>query len=279
MSKTIKLDIVSDLHIDQWSLDYKNIYPCGTIKDKPYEFKQSNSDYLIVAGDISDNLEDSITYLNQISKFYKKILFVDGNHEHVHKYPNLYNNDEIQSLITNNKLVYISKTPFKINETIFIGNCGWWDYNNLNPDNIEKLKDYFKNWIPHFTKEDNMTFVKNVIEKSQDNYLTIKSLIDKYEKNNTIKNIVIITHTVPRKKYCDTYMSSDGYPSQHNSKFTNLFKNSKISHWIFGHTHQHWYDTYNNIQFISNGRGRPDDFDREEYKPLQIEIQNQKSNY
>ena len=26
--------------------------------------------------------------------------------------------------------------------------------------------------------------------------------------------------SVPRIKYCDTYMSSDGYPSQHNSKFT-----------------------------------------------------------
>ena len=72
-----------------------------------------------MAGDISDDLNESINYLNEISKYYKKILFVDGNHEHVHKYPKLYDTQYINKLITNDKIVYLPTTPYKINETLF----------------------------------------------------------------------------------------------------------------------------------------------------------------
>ena len=57
-------------------------------KKFPFEFKKTNSEYLIVAGDISDTLNTSLNYLDQISDHYEKILFVDGNHEHVNIYLN-----------------------------------------------------------------------------------------------------------------------------------------------------------------------------------------------
>ena len=66
--KNIKIDICSDLHIEQWSSKYKVKYPCGEIKEYPFEFKKNNSKYLIVAGDISDRLNTSLNYLDQISK-------------------------------------------------------------------------------------------------------------------------------------------------------------------------------------------------------------------
>ena len=36
-------DLVSDLHIDQWSPEYRNLYPCGKIKNSPFEFKNLKS--------------------------------------------------------------------------------------------------------------------------------------------------------------------------------------------------------------------------------------------
>ena len=99
----ISVDIISDLHIDQWSNKYINKYPCGTIKEHPLIFNKSNSDYLIVAGDISDTLNTSLNYLDKISEHYEKILFVDGNHEHVNIYPKLYSTKYINSLIKFNK--------------------------------------------------------------------------------------------------------------------------------------------------------------------------------
>ena len=62
-------------------------HPYGDIVHKPVELN-NKSDILIIAGDISDDIDLSIKYIDNISKKYKKILFVDGNHEHVNRYPN-----------------------------------------------------------------------------------------------------------------------------------------------------------------------------------------------
>ena len=34
-----------------------NLYPCGEITDYPYEFPNTESEYLIIAGDISDSID------------------------------------------------------------------------------------------------------------------------------------------------------------------------------------------------------------------------------
>ena len=85
----LELDLVSDLHIDQWDSKLPNLYPCGEIKTFPLSWDIVNhSKILVVAGDISDKLDLSLEYLDKISKNYEKVLFVDGNHEHSLKYPN-----------------------------------------------------------------------------------------------------------------------------------------------------------------------------------------------
>jgi len=268
----VTFDIVSDLHIDQWSHKYTTKYPCGKISEFPLKFDKINSDYLIIAGDISDDLNESINYLNEISQYYKKILFVDGNHEHVHKYPKLYDTKYINKLINNDKIVYLSTTPYKIKKTLFIGCCGWWDYNNKNNTNIENCTHYFDDWIPEFTREDNIEFIKNVIKRSKEEYTYLNNILQKYENDNTIEDIIIITHTLPHNKYAENKSNVDNLSSQYNSHFENLFKYKKISKWIFGHTHRLWEDTINNVEFICNPRGRPEDFNREEYNIKQIKI-------
>ena len=270
--KKINVDIVSDLHIDQWSNKYINKYPCGEISENPFKFTKSNSDYLIVAGDISDNLNTSIEYLNEISQFYKKILFVDGNHEHVHKYPQLYDKQYINNLVTNEKIVYLPSKPYKINKTVFIGCCGWWNYNNKNTQSIENCKKYFDNWINHFTVDDNIKFINDVIEKSKQEFEYLNTLLDKYNNDNEIENIIIVTHTVPDIKYTENHSIVDNSACQCNTEFTKLFKYKKLKKWIFGHTHKQWKETINGIEFICNPRGRPEDFNRINYSVKIIKI-------
>ena len=89
-NNSLSIDLISDLHIDQWSNDINIKYPYGEKKHIPAVLNQK-SDILVIAGDISDDLELLLNYINELSKKYKKILFVDGNHEHVNRYPNLYN--------------------------------------------------------------------------------------------------------------------------------------------------------------------------------------------
>ncbi len=272
----IKLDIMSDLHIDQWSKEYENKYPCGEVKEYPLKIEKSDSEYLIVAGDISDSLDESLKYLNKLSNNYKKILFVDGNHEHVHKYPKLYDKKEIKKLINNDKLVYLADEPYRIDNILFIGSCGWWDYNESDKESKEKCVNYFDDWIPEFTLDENIEFIENVIKKSEEEYIYLKKNLEKYEKDNTIERIVIVTHTVPKKEYCNP---SDGellssFVTEYNTKYRELLSCKKLTHWIFGHTHQEWEEKDNdcNIQFICNPRGRPEDFDRIRYQVKKLII-------
>ena len=114
------------------------------------------NEILIVAGDVSDNLQNTIKYLDDISQYYQKILFVDGNHEHVNAYPNLYSQKEINEEIKkldNNKIVYLPCNPYQIGKTLVIGACGWWDYNNSDPESIKTCMEYFKEWIPNLVKK------------------------------------------------------------------------------------------------------------------------------
>ena len=54
----LELDLVSDLHIDQWDSSLQNLYPCGEIKTFPFNWdKVNHSKILVVAGDISDNID------------------------------------------------------------------------------------------------------------------------------------------------------------------------------------------------------------------------------
>ena len=267
----IKIDIVSDLHIDQWSLKYNIQYPCGEVVEHPFIFRETNAEYLIVAGDISDTLVDSIKYLDVISKFYRKVFFVDGNHEHAYYHPLIYPINYIKNYIDNNnndKIVFLPKTPYRIDDTIIIGVNGWWDYDNEDPVLINKNLNYFDGWIPHLTSQDNMAFINNSIETAKNEADYLEECLEKYTKDYSIRNVVIVTHTIPLKRFCN----EERIETEFNSGFERLLKYDKISHWIFGHTHEEWNEKYKGINFICNPMGRPEDHGMKDYSIKQIVI-------
>ena len=94
---------------------------------------------------------------------------------------------------------------------------------------------------------------------NESNYL--EKSIKQYENDDSIENIVIVTHTIPLINYCD----KGSEDTEYNSKFENILKFKKISHWIFGHTHSHYETKINNITFICNPRGRPEEVNRISY--------------
>ena len=264
----IKIDIVSDLHIDQWSSEYEIKYPCGEVAEHPFIFRETDADYLIVAGDISDTLEQSVKYLNAISKYYNKIFFVDGNHEHTYSHPNIYSLNYINSFIDNEKIVFLPKKPYRIDDTVIIGVCGWWDYNNRKSELIKENIDYFDTWIPHLTEHDNITFINNSCQFAEQECDYLEECLIKYTKDYSVRNIIVVTHTIPLKRFCN----EERMATEFNSGFERLLKYEKISHWIFGHTHNQWNEKYKGIQFICNSRGRPEDHGIKDYSIKQLVI-------
>jgi len=279
MSKNI--DFVSDLHIEMWDKQYNIKNPCGERSNHPLDiniFKNSDSKILIVAGDTSDSLELSIKKLDEIGKYYDKILFLDGNHEHIDKTPTMYEEYDIEKLATkvnkkhsnkNNKLHFLSSSPFQIGDTIIIGKNGWWNYNNWDDKTIKKeTENYFKDWI-NISEEDSRKYCYNCMLQAKSHYNDLKKWVKQYENDETIKNIIVVTHTVPLEIFSNNFdMATYG-----NSEIVNLLKfSSKISHWVFGHSHKTYDYKYNDVSFISNPRGRPEDENREIYDVKSIEI-------
>ena len=267
------LDIVSDLHIDQWdsSLNIKN--PCGKVSDVAFEFQKTNNRILIVAGDISDDIELSVNYLNEVSEHYDKVLFVDGNHEHVSMFPYLLSTEEIKNKIeklNNSKIVYLPRTHYKLGKTVFIGYNGWWDYDNNNEESINNSLDYFDGWIKELSEsqENSRKFIKNVTEKSVEQHKLFLEHLNYYEGCEDVDNVIIVTHTVPLEQFA---LSSDGNldtACQLQSFSKNLVNGSykKLTKWIFGHTHNQFDKVINGVNFIAHPRGRPEDFNREDYE-------------
>lgn len=278
---TTKIDFVSDLHIEMWDPQYNIKHPCGERSNHPLDiniFKNSDSKILIVAGDTSDSLELSIKKMNEIGKYYDKVLFIDGNHEHVDKIPTMYTQYEIEELTnkinkshgnSNNKLHFLSISPYQIGKTVIIGVNGWWDYNNSDEKTIkDKSMNYFNNW-DIVSKSDSKIYCYNCLSFAKEDNKRLSYFVKKYEKDETVKKIIIVTHTVPLEIFADKFdMATEG-----NTEIVNLLKkSSKISHWLFGHTHKEYDYKYNDIHFISNPRGRPDNENREIYDVKSIEI-------
>ncbi len=275
---SIKIDYISDLHVDHWNKKYNIKYPCGAVENNPLNmenFKNSKSKILIVAGDISDDLELSIKKLKEISKYYDKVLFVDGNHEHINSIPFLYDKFEINNMvkkidISNNKLHYLTISPYIIGSTLIIGNCGWWDYNNSDNKTIEEnVENYFTNWI-ELSEKNSKIYCDFTTKNSIIEHNDLKECIKFYNYCSDIKNIIIVTHTVP----LEIFSKNLNMGVMGNTKNINLLKYSnKITHWIFGHTHTKYNYNYNGIQFLSNPRGRPEDKNDEIYNVNTIEIE------
>ena len=270
------IDIISDLHIDQWNSKIYTKYPLGNVVDSPFKLPKSDARVLIIAGDIADDIDESMKYLNKLSKTnnYDKILFIDGNHEHVNSYPMLFDVDEIYKKIKslkNNKVTYLPKSPVKFGNTIIIGCCGWGDYENKKQSSINKNMMYFKHWIPSFTKTDNKKFINNVIKQSEKDYCYLRDQLDIYENKSNIKNIIVVTHTVPLEQFCTK--GTDAVSVDLNTKFIKLLrKYTKITHWVFGHTHDSIECKIEGVHFICNPRGRPVDMNRTRYYLKTIEI-------
>ena len=235
----LQFDLSSDLHIDYWNSKYSTINQIGEVKDFPIVWEPT-SQILVIAGDISDNIDNSFEYMRKLRRYYKTIIFIDGNHEHYSINPSLLD----KSLFPDYKgIYYLGKRDVVIEKTVFIGACGWWNWSYSN--RIGSVKIY---------------------ERANKEADELEIKIKNWGSNPDIDEIVIVTHTVPRIRFAreiDTdYNSRLG---QLNSHWLHYYGRGKVTRWVFGHNHKNFDEIEDGIRFLSNPRGRPADFDREEY--------------
>jgi Icc-related predicted phosphoesterase len=258
---------VSDLHVDYWKDTFFQ-----------YDWKlNKKADYVIIAGDVADDIGSVVHELRKACDVYKKVIYIDGNHESSQHYNDLsYANRTIKRLMSDRpNFVHLYYDDFIVDNLVIIGACAWWDFKmGQEEDSSEDAIESFNtDWNPR-KDLDKDSIVSNIVNEANLNHNTIKNKINRYKHRY---NICVVTHTVPCKE-----MLSTTYPSNTrslgcygNSAFQEFIEadNAAVKYFVFGHNHDAKLVTQLNHQtFINNARGRPCDFNREHYTPLTVEL-------
>jgi metallophosphoesterase superfamily enzyme len=281
--------LISDVHIDFYIGNRFDFI----IRGKNWEKRLCNefeaqmaqylvpADYIVVAGDISNNMLMSVRFLQWLASKYKMVYWTHGNHDYVvdnitMPHVRISNYEYIQAIdklihmvdkdskiFTNKKnIVWLNKdTPAKkipgTRHTI-AGSMGVADFTYgllLAPKKYNKSW-YVKHWPSWYDglgwRMDVQKYLKFIIE----------------EKANMMNLIVgqmptiMVTHFMPSHATVARKFQSDwrsGYFTFDGHKHLKEFNKNGGEYWLFGHTHERVDIKHNNIRLMSNPKGYPDE--------------------
>jgi len=263
----MNFDLVSDLHIDSWSSD-----------DQMSWVGLPTSLICVVAGDVSTHPDQTLLELTKLSVVYKHIIFIDGNNEHrSNNYGSVattqkYLHNQISKYFTN--ITYLYDKVAIINNVAFIGANGWWTYNYGGPDySMDECRRDFE-----LAAGVTSTVSDRILSIAEEDAEFLCFNVNKLQYQTNIDNIVLVTHTVPNRHIINDNwnLRNTYYEGTAGNTFMETVLDydyqGKIKTWCFGHCHDAYDTTLNNIQYISNPRGRPTDFNRRVYYPKLVTL-------
>jgi predicted phosphohydrolase len=251
----MKLQFVSDLHIEFRGLNFKNLF-------------KYTGDVLAMCGDICaiGNAEDFsyfIEFLKYITPKYKYVLHVAGNHEyyaaHI-KYPKdentiQYVNKTLKGL---NKqfpnYIYLNcdlvKLQINKKDYYFLG-CTLWTY--IKKNDYKEIGDTMNDYRAIYTTSTSgiRQFMVEDSQKLHNKHLKfIRAVLDKYSSNK--EPFILLTHHKPINDTVNPDVISQAYASNSYEYFK-----APIRAAFFGHTHVSYSKIMNKIHYYSNPLGYP----------------------
>jgi putative phosphoesterase len=251
----LKIGILSDLHIDQNTYDKKTVLE-GMVES----IKSNKVDLMMIAGDISNNYEISLEFINNLERNTGiSCIFIPGNHDiwnEFHPNKNAWDIYEEYRKHPGN----IANGPINLKKDwVVLGDMGWYDY-SFGSKEFSK-KDFDEMHIDDRTWQDKIKAMwdRETVEMHKYFYKKIKNQVDE----NLDKNIIMMTHVVTHKnftvqnpnhmwKYLNAFLGSEDY-----GKLV-IEKNIKYS--IFGHVHYRMEEEIENSKFICNCLGTMDEW-------------------
>ena len=245
-----KIYYISDLHLE---FEDENLL-------KIYVDKEYNDSYLILAGDICSYTSKSkfIKFFEYISKKFKRIIYIAGNHEY---YKGKLNDKYIIDLLVSFNNIYFLQDEyitFEEDEVTFYGTTLW---SRLDEDNI--INSYAESHLNDYKYIRNSVDYKLITRRLTGEMFefSLELLKDFLTSKTKGKGkIIIISHHLPLYEViCDKYK---GYilNSAYASDLHEELKVFNFDCWIFGHTHFSMKYDYVNadnklIPFMCNPRG------------------------
>lgn len=253
----MKICFVSDLHVDHNS---------GRIRWKDYP-----ADLLIVAGDTSNSIGDTITTLKRASPHYPRIIVVDGNHEHYANAKQMRFVDEtierLRELAPSNVTFLNGDSVEKIGGFYFVGANGWFSVDCVGDPDANKATFYDNGKPPN----DNYNigfmetwgrsewFQRQPWERAEDDAANIRARIEETLLDDPEARFIVVTHTAPHRDMVGWSPKDMMWNAFYvNSHMTRVMEDlgEHIHVWHHGHTHYRKEKTINGIYVIANPRGR-----------------------
>jgi len=236
----MRVFVVSDIHVDysenkQWLLDIS--------------YEDYVDDILIVAGDITDDLQLLNHCFHELSKKFLKVLFVPGNHElwvsrdtashSLEKY------EQVCDIAADND---IGTQPYHIGLLSIVPLLGWYDFSFA--PLTEQLN---KTWMDFraCVWPDNLQplgVTKYFIEKNKQ-YL-----------QTTNQTLISFSHFLPRIDLMPIYISQAYryiYPALGSVLLEQQIRMLKPDIHVYGHSHVNRRVTLEGIKYINNAFGYP----------------------
>jgi DNA repair exonuclease SbcCD nuclease subunit len=274
----VKIDICSDLHVDGWMSQTRIHDPSVRLwTGEPFkstylyidwaEYKNPDSEVLIIAGDISNTLMTSVEVVAAASAEYRYVVVVDGNHDH-------YSNEmtveaghlKFRELLSQYANVYLldHETGLLVDGIAFLGTTGWYDFRAYEGIGIS---DYLakRTWGQYSNDSRYPTFEclgPEVLAMHE--ALGLANQVTTADMDDAIHSIVAVTHMSPRADLME-WKAEDGIwnaltPSYVNTAMDQVLNQNirgKLKHWVYGHTHSRQVRDIQGVQYINNARGYP----------------------
>jgi Icc-related predicted phosphoesterase len=238
---------------------------------------RNKADLLILAGDIvpiklliqsSNNLKkydewDNITeFFDTASTQYKDVIYVCGNHE-------FYDSDidDVKALKKSlkqyNNIHVLEQESIRIDGHLFVGGTCWTKIKDptLEAEALHKFSDYIyisDGKITEYYTNKRKQLLPSTTSKMCDDF--IKYVNQTLEENDN-NNLIVITHHCPTQLGIPNIFKGNFWNGLFCNEFDDyIYDTNRISHWIYGHTHDYPKDFYiGSTNILSNTHGYPNE--------------------
>lgn len=241
MSKKVRLQIVSDLHIEYM----------GDGDINPLDYITPSCEILVLAGDIGSlyKIEQLEIFLKRICVHFKMVIYVAGNHEFYtcNGYLPMSFNKLVNVLMNLEKhipnLYILNQSSIVIEDVCISGITLWSEPKIIIPRFIVRIAGLYTEYYEKMFKND-VRYVENMI-----NYCHEKQL-----------KLVVVSHYSPTYSVLSNHKMKDRFVSLYCSNLDHLLCRNKVNTWVCGHIHLNFdRKTAGGTHLVGNQLGKPRD--------------------
>lgn len=270
-------DYGNDIHLDFWvPFDLNQLkFERKTRAFAGKLIPESSSGILVLGGDLGHYNHQVKWFLDELSKYYEKVLFVVGNHDYYlvsdsqsKKYrKNSVNRiNELRDYSKKHpKVIFLEGTTFEYEGVTFGGTGMWYDFQYGKKRFGKTIEEVRLEWAQNSKDFKKISGILT-IDHFEDEARRLRSIIGQCD--------VIVTHVGPDWSFSPQRQKQHIHDSYYFFDGREFLKECEGKTWCFGHVHIEVDEVKGGARLISHGLGYPDESKFKHFKTINIKQNN-----